>query len=401
MSTPKESLWTRDFALLCAAGFMSYMAFYAQLPVLVLYLGEKHGITDWQAGLAMAAYTASAIVSRLYSGYLLDAYGRRIVYLLSLVFFGGLFLLYIPVAGMSAMFALRLAHGFIWGLMTTAAQTAVADIVPPLRRGEGIGLFGLFFAIAMAVGPMAGMWMIGVLDYTHLFILEAIACFVALACAWRATFLPAPARKRKFRVRDLVERSSLPMGWVIFLFLMGYGGAMNWISMYARDIEGVSAGWFFTCTAIGTGLVRLLSGRIYDRRGPVAVCAVAFTLYAISLLLLAGLPHAVSFHTAGILLGMGTGTLIPVCVTIANSLVGSDRRGAANATFYTLLESGIGMGVMLPGVFMPFIGLRGAFAVFTCVSLSAAALFYLLAWPWSRRRQKMIPRSGLPEQAFK
>ncbi len=385
VNMPKEKLWTRDFILLCAAAFMTYLAFYSQLPVLVLFLGDKHGITDMQAGVAMSVYTVSAIVSRLYSGYLLDTYGRRIVYLLPLFFFSGIFLLYISVSGMAAILILRLAHGLAWGLISTAAQTAVADIVPPVRRGEGIGLFGVFFSIAMAVGPLVGTKVVEHFDYTDLFILESVSSFIGLGCAFFAAYLPAPAQRRKFRIRNLVETSSLPVGGVIFFFLIGYGSIMNWISVHAQDVAEASAGWFFTCTAIGTGLVRLFAGKIYDRRGPVGIISVGFVLYSGALFMLALLPHYVSFYAAGVLLGAGMGIVTPVCVAIVNSLVGSERRGAANSTYFTLLESGIGLGVLLTGALMPAIGLRGVFAVCGFVAVAAAALFFALAWPWSRR----------------
>ncbi len=385
MSKPKEKLWTRDFTLLCAAAFLTYLAFYSQLPILALFLDDKHGITGMQAGVAMSVYTISAIFSRLYSGYLLDTYGRRIVYLLPLFFFSGCFFLYTPVAGMTAIIILRLAHGLAWGLISTAAQTAVADIVPPARRGEGIGLFGVFFSIAMALGPLLGTKVVEYFDYSDLFLLETASSFIGLGCAFFATYLPAPARGRKFRIKNLVEPSSLPVGCVVFFFLLGYGVVMNWISVHAQNITGASAGWFFTCIATGTGLSRLFAGKIYDRRGPVGIASVGFTLYSGALFMLALFPHSISFYAAGLLMGIGVGVITPTCVAIVNSLVGNERRGAANSTYFTLLESGIGFGVLLAGVLMPAIGLRGAFAVCGFVAMGATALFFLVAWPWSRR----------------
>ncbi len=386
----KDKLWTRTFTLLCVAGFMTYLAFYSTMPVLPLFLSEKHGITGWRAGTAIAAYTIAAVFARLYCGYLLDSYGRRIVYLLSFLFFSGLFLLYIPVAGFVAILILRLAHGIGWGLVTTSAQTAVADAVPASRRGEGIGKFGLFFSLAMAVSPFVGLRVIREFGYSSLFAFEAVSACIGLGCAYFAAFLPAPRTRPKFRLRSLVEGTGLPIGLVVFLFFMGYGSILNWIAIYAPGVKGADGGLFFTCTAIGTVLARLVSGKIYDRRGPIGICGVGFALSAGALFLLAGVPHAVSFYAAGVMTGAGLGVFLPISLAIVNSLVKNDRRGAANSTFYVLFDSGFTVGLWLAGALMPLLGLPGAFAIFGGVTLAGAAFFYTHAWPYSRRKQRSV-----------
>ncbi len=384
---PKDKLWTRTFTLLCAAAFMTYLAFYSTMPVLPLFLSEKHGIVGWQAGTAIAVYTIASVFARLYCGYLLDSYGRRVVYLLSFLFFSGLFLLYIPVAGFAAILILRVAHGVGWGLVTTSAQTAVADAVPASRRGEGIGMFGLFFSLAMAVSPFIGLRVIREFGYSSLFVLEAVSALIGMGCAYFATFLPTPRARSKFRPRSMIEGTGLPIGLVVFLFFMGYGAIANWVAVYALGIRGADGGIFFTCTAVGTALARLVSGKIYDRRGPIGICAIGFALWAGAWFLLAGVPCAVSFYAAGAMTGAGMGIFLPISLAIANSLVKSDRRGAANSTFYVLFDSGFTLGLWLTGAFMPLFGLSWAFAIFGGVALAGAAFFYIYAWPYSRRKQ--------------
>ena len=64
---------------------------------------------------------------------------------------------------------LRFVQGIQWGIATSAYFTAVVDVIPLKKRGRGIGYFGLAFNIAMAVGPAAGLFIMGDSRYTLLF----------------------------------------------------------------------------------------------------------------------------------------------------------------------------------------------------------------------------------------
>lgn len=389
MTEPQPRLWTRTFSLLCGAGFTTCMAFYSLLPALPLFLENELHIVGWQAGLIISIFTVSAVFTRMLSGWLLDTYGRRPVYLASLAFFSLSFLGYIFTGSWAALLALRIVHGGLWGLVSSSVHTAVADAVPPTRRGEGIGLFGFFFSIAMAIGPVCAMWAVNAFSYDHLFIFEAIFAAIALTLAFFASYLPAPATRRKLRLSVLVEKSAVPVSTVIFLLFMSYGAVVNWIAIYAKDVPGASAGWFYTCLAVGTGLTRIFSGRVFDRRGPVGVCGVGFGVFILALFLLGAVPHVSTFYVAGMCLGIGAGLTQPVGLAIINSMVEADRRGAANATFSTLFDCGIGAGIFITGALQPITGIGGSWLILGGVVIIAAVLFYTLAWPWTRRQQQL------------
>ena len=298
-------------------------------------------------------------------------------------------LLYIPSMTFAGMMLLRVAHGITWGMVSASSQTAAVDSMPAGRRGEGIGIFGLSMAFAMAFSPAVGMWVIGTFSYTSLFISEAIIGFLGLGLALKATYRPAPAVRPAFRLRTLLEPASLPVSCLAFVLCLSFGASINWISVYALDIENGSTGLFFMCMATGTGITRIVTGKIYDRRGPLGVSAWGFAMLAASMFLLAGKPGLLNLYLGGLLVGCGTGVFMPVSLAIINSLVPADRRGAANSTYFTMFDCGVGVGIIIAGALMPHIGLQGAFAVFGFCALAGAAYFYLYAWPYSRKLQQI------------
>ena len=70
----------------------------------------------------------------------------------------------------------RILHGAGFGITTTTYGTVVSDLIPQARRGEGMGYFGLSGTIAMALGPLIGLWLMQTYNFTILFC--ALSCTI-------------------------------------------------------------------------------------------------------------------------------------------------------------------------------------------------------------------------------
>ncbi|MGR9634290.1 MFS transporter [Bacillus cereus] len=69
---------------------------------------------------------------------------------------------------------LRVIHGVTWAVSTTAVGTAITDIIPDSRRGEGMGWYGMAMTIAMAIGPMIGLSVVQNYSFHGLFLLATL-----------------------------------------------------------------------------------------------------------------------------------------------------------------------------------------------------------------------------------
>ena len=72
------------------------------------------------------------------------------------------------------MAVLRIIHGVTWAVSTTAVGTAITDIIPDSRRGEGMGWYGMAMTIAMAIGPMIGLSVVQNYSFHGLFLLATL-----------------------------------------------------------------------------------------------------------------------------------------------------------------------------------------------------------------------------------
>ena len=91
---------------------------------------------------------------------------------------------------------LRVIHGVTWAVSTTAVGTAITDIIPDSRRGEGMGWYGMAMTIAMAIGPMIGLAVVQNYSFHGLFLLATLLSFMAVLLSLM-TKMPFTPQKEK------------------------------------------------------------------------------------------------------------------------------------------------------------------------------------------------------------
>src|SRR5699024_6298153 len=84
---------------------------------------------------------------------------------------------------MVMLIVLRIIQGIGWGFSTTASGTIATDLIPPNRRGEGMGYFGLSGNLALAFGPALGLTLADFISFTQLFFICAALGLTALILA--------------------------------------------------------------------------------------------------------------------------------------------------------------------------------------------------------------------------
>ncbi len=155
----KDKLISPSFCYILAANFLLFFAFYLILPILPFYLQDQFDADKSMIGFILSCYTIAALCIRPFSGYLLDTFARRPLYLLAYSVFMVIFAGYMIASLLSIFIVLRILHGFAFGMVTVSGNTIVIDILPSSRRGEGIGYYGLANNTAMSFGPMTGLFM--------------------------------------------------------------------------------------------------------------------------------------------------------------------------------------------------------------------------------------------------
>lgn len=345
-----DKLWTKDFILLGLANLMMSIGFYFLMPTLPLYIVDQLQAHKGQVGYALAAYTLSALIIRPVTGYVVDRAGRKWVYIFSFLIFSFTLGLYPLASTFVWLLFLRFFHGFLWGITGTSGATLIVDVIPPLRRGQGIGIYGLSMTLAMAIGPVLAMIIMGKDHYQAMFFSSmsiALVGFILLL------FVRYPSFEAKnsgpFSFRNILETKTLPMALIQLFFGITYGGIVSFITLYAKEIGIQQASPFFFILASGIFLSRLWSGKIFDRNGPKYLVLTGIVLSIIGFLVLSLIKNIEGYYSSAFCIGLGIGILMPTLSAMANNVVDKNRRGAANATIITAFDLGIGLGSVILG----------------------------------------------------
>lgn len=433
-------LWTRSFVAGTLLNFFIAGNYFMLMVVMTAY-----ALTVYQAPAAVAAFCASAfIVGTLFSRFaaapLMERFGRMVVLVAGCIAEIALTVLYLLNEPVGALIGVRLAHGFAYGITSTAIATIITSLVPADRKGEGIGYFMLSITLGSAIGPFAGIFLSNNFGYPVVFVVASVLVALSIPAA---LLLRAPAATRvkgkaaaadaevraasdavagavaeapaeeareeaeaiaeaddadccripsthlEEKITEKVEHSPLarfveagvlPIALACGLLFFGYSSLLTFLTPYAAEV-GLSraASVFFVVYALAMFATRPFTGRAFDRVGPHPVMVPAFVSFAAGMVVLALAANDWMMLGAAALLGFGVGTVQSCGLAMAVRVTSDARLSVANATFYMLLDVGVGIGPILLGVVAPLIGYSALYLCMAAVGLLALALFFIVA----------------------
>jgi MFS family permease len=372
-----EKIWTRDFILLILSNFLMYITYYAILSALPIYLVSDLHATKMQVGVVVGTYTIASVIVRPFSGFALDRFGRRTIFLSALVIYSLLLSGYLVALTITSIIVLRFAQGLTWGITTVSGSTIATDNVPSSKRGEGIGYFALSTTLGMSVGPIIGLYICHQWGYTIMFISGCFISLGSLACAYAIHL-----RKRyivgkhiQLELGSLFDKSSIRPSMNVFITMIAYGGLVSFIALYGREIGIQNSSLYFLIFSIGIAAARLTAGKVFDRKGPRRILTFCMILLITGFPVLALAKNEVLFYLSAIIIGFGNGVIFPTFQSMINNLADSDHRGAANSTLYTAVDLGMGFGMIMAGLIAQHISISAIFWVNAMVC-SAGLIFF-------------------------
>lgn len=211
-----ERLWTKSYINMLISMLFLFTAFYMLYPTLPLFIKEIGG-NESQVGLMIGAFMLSAVIFRPIVGGLLDRFGRLPFIIGGVLLFSISMYLYNWVGGIVVLMALRILHGMSWAVSTTSILTAITDMIPSGRRGEGLGWSGMAMTLAMAIGPMFGIWVTENLSYHSLFLFAFSLSVIAFLLILGANIPFQP--QSSLRKMEFFEKSVLPVTITVFFYL--------------------------------------------------------------------------------------------------------------------------------------------------------------------------------------
>lgn len=382
MSTRPNKLWTGGYINVCVANFLMACSFNLLMPTIPLYITEELGVSQSRTGIVLASYAIALLFVRPFSGYIVDLYSRKKILLISFICFVAIFSGYFFVTTVFFFIIIRFLHGITWGFTTVSSSTLAIDLVPSERRAEGIGYYGTFMNIAMAIAPFIA---IHIYDLYGFQVLLGCAMCMGILGIIAVTLIKAPVRQKTVRKKLSLDRFFLLRAWPIFINQLfpsfAWGTIGPFVAQYGKEINIPNSGIYFLFWATGIILSRVFAGRLVDRGHIHKVNMTAMGVVALAFFGFAHYHNIFAFCAAGLFIGIGFGMMLPALQTLYINMADHNQRGTANSTYLVSFDLGLALGMLLGGFISGHHSFETLFMIAGLVCLISVIIYWFVSRP--------------------
>lgn len=378
----REKLWTRDFITICLVNFTLAFGFQMLAPGFPLFVINELGGNEAISGLLVGIFSITALIIRPLAGWFLDNKGRRPILFLGLILILSMLISYKLTTSITLLIAWRMIHGLGWGMASTSIGTHACDFLPQERFTEGMGFFGATNTVALALSPALGLWVIGRSGFSSMLNISLACTFLCLLLTFQLrSHKIEPPQKLSLKSLKLFSASALPSSILQFFASLPYGAVAAFIAKFIQQLGLGSGGFYFTVLAISLFSVRAFAGRLADKKGDDLVMVPGFILLILGVAVLIFAKTMPLIVASAILYGLGMGLSLPSTQAIAMRGVPEGEMGAANSTFFSSSDIGIGGGSIFAGFLLKYFGYPVMFAFAVVAGIISLILYYY----WIRR----------------
>lgn len=385
-STARPTLLTPPMILLCSASFLAMVCFYLLLSVVPQY-ATSIGASGIGAGLATGALMLSTVATELATPRIVARFGYRITLAAGLVLLGAP-ALFLPIAhAMPAILAICLVRGAGLAIIVVVGGSLVASIVPPERRGEGLGLYGFIVNVPAVVGLPLGVWLAAHVGYDAVFILAGLAALAGIIAVPGLPAVAAPAHESPVGVLAGLLTPALARPAIVFsATAMAAGVIVTFLPLAAMHASGNVIATALFIQAAASTLSRWYAGHLGDKHGPASLLIPGVLTASTGMLLLVIISSTAAIMLGMVLFGIGFGITQNATLTLMFDRVSPSGYDAASAVWNVGYDAGLGIGAVAFGVLSSRTGYPTAFA------LLGAFMLAMLIPAWHDRSGELAKR---------
>lgn len=353
----RTKLWTKSFIALTISALFLFMNLQMLLSSFPSYVKSEFQAGDIMVSLVTSVFALTAIASRFMTAFLMRRVSRNVLLYIGLAIAAAITGLYVVADSIGSLLLMRVGYGIGFGIASTIIPTIVSQIIPSKRMGEGIGYFGLSTSLAMSIGPMIGLNVMKQSGFGTLAMIGTFTLLLAFPVLFFSRSLPAVPKKQP------IERSIVPSkppkvpfntklvlpAILNVLIAITYGGLLSFIALFGESVHLEQVGLFFLFNAITIIIIRPISGRLFDKRGPAAVLIPAAVCVVASLTVLSYTTSMPMLIVSALLYGLGFGAIQPTIQAWMLRTSTPAQYGMANSMFYNSTDLGVASGAIILG----------------------------------------------------
>jgi predicted MFS family arabinose efflux permease len=370
--------------LICCASFGAMICFYLLLSVVPQY-ATSIGASGIGAGFATGALMLSTVATELATPRIVDRFGYRLTLACGLALLGAPALVLTVAHTMIAILAISLVRGAGLAIIVVVGGSLVASIVPPERRGEGLGLYGFIVNVPAVLGLPLGVWLAAHAGYPAVFIIAGIAALAGIAAVPGLPAEQASAHAEPVGVLAGLLTPALARPAIVFsTTAMAAGVIVTFLPLAASHAsENVIAAALFIQPAASTS-ARWYAGHLGDKHGPATLLVPGVLLSAIGMAALILIGSTPAIIIGMVLFGIGFGITQNATLTLMFDRVSPSGYDAVSAVWNVGYDAGLGLGAVVFGFLSTHMGYPIAFAML------AAFMLAMIVPAWLDQTSKVI-----------
>jgi predicted MFS family arabinose efflux permease len=376
---------SRALVLLFVTAFGAATSFYLLLSVVPLY-ATAGGAGGVGAGLSTGALMFATVAGELATASLVARFGYRLVLAAGLVLLGVPALALTRWASLPAILAVCVVRGLGFAIAVVVGSALVASLVPPQRRGEGLGVYGIVVGVPSVVALTLGVWLAGHAGYPPVFVAGAVASLAGLAVV---AGLPGRQPMPQRPVSLLGALRTPALAWPSLVFgatTMAAGVVVTFLPLAVTRASGNLAALGLLLQAAVSTFTRWWAGRHGDRHGPGRQVLPGVATAAVGMLALVLTSSPAAVLAGMVVFGAGFGVAQNATLTLLFDRVPRSDYGTVSALWNLAYDAGLGLGATGFGLVAARTGYPAAFGV------SAALVLLALVPAWHDRARELAAR---------
>jgi MFS family permease len=357
---PSESSLARPpfppaFYVALLANLLFALSITLLVPIVALYVTDELRAGERWIGTATLCVAFSSVALRIPGGALSDRHGRRRIMLIGALLGTAAGPVYFLGRGLAMFLVGRVMSGVSLGLFTTTNKALAADLAPPSRRGEAMGLNNAAFSLAAVLSPVLSEGLKNAISFQAVFAISGSLALLALLVTW--TLPDSGPEHGSAGVRADLQMTLRERGvWASTVLMLGLGAILALMYTFypllaERRALYEDAPSLFATVAMGIGLsvwaltdsvVEPFAGRLSDRLGRQSVALPGLVIAALGVIALRQAHDTLSAYLAVAVLSVGWGAAHAVADALSQDAVAAPLRGMSAAVIYTAFDLAVG-----------------------------------------------------------
>jgi MFS family permease len=354
------------------AEFTSLTSFFLLVSVTPM-LAAAAGAGSSGVGLITGSLLLGTVAAEAAAAAAIRRFGYRMVLAAGALLLGVPALALLASEPQAVMVSVSFVRGLGFGFCGVAVGALTAQLLPPERRGEGLGLLGLVAGVPAIVALPAGIWLAG----HHLAVVAGAVAAVAgllplAAIRWLpdGRGVPHAARAGQTEGTRNCRRTAgaavrLPL---IFTAATVAAGVLASFLPLAKGIPSSLSSAALLVQAIIATLSRWQAGKHGDRYGHARLLVPALIVAALGMAAMLFLSAPVVIFASMVLFGAGFGVIENTTLAL---LIGQLPEAKASALWNLAYDAGYGAGPAVFGLICVRTGYPAAFALTGALILAA------------------------------